>query len=75
MFVRAEARGKGVARALCDGLIKRARELGYSAITLSALDKHDEAISLYKSLGFERDVQKLENDGAHGRSVMMGMVL
>lgn len=71
MFVRPEARGKGVARALCAMLIKRARELGYSAMVLDALDKHDEAISLYKSLGFAIEERKVEIESGKGRVVMM----
>lgn len=55
MFVRPSARGRGVGRALCDRLIAEARTLGYSELRLGALDRHVEALPLYRSLGFGPD--------------------
>ena len=52
MFVRAEARGRGIGRALCNALIAEARALGYAEMRLGALDRHVEALPLYRSLGF-----------------------
>lgn len=75
MFVRSEARGKGVARALCNLLIIRARELGYKEMVLDALDKHDEAISLYKSLGFKVEERIIEVESAQDRVVPMRISL
>ncbi len=56
MFVRPALRGGGVGRALCRALFDEARALGYREVRLSALYRHDEALSLYGSLGFERSV-------------------
>lgn len=52
MYVRDSARGTGTGRALCNRAIQTARDLGYSAIWLSVLHRHIEAIPLYKSVGF-----------------------
>lgn len=55
MFVRAAARGKGIGRGLCEALIAEARALGYTEMRLGALDRHVEALPLYRSLGFVED--------------------
>ena len=55
MYVTREARGFGVARALCNRLIEEARGLGYTEMRLDAVDKTVEALPLYRSLGFEPD--------------------
>ena len=75
MYVRPEARGHGAGRALCIRLIERGRELGYETMILSALDRHDEAIGLYKSLGFEQVDRPAETSGAQGREVPMRLNL
>jgi GNAT superfamily N-acetyltransferase len=55
MYVAREARGHGVGRGLCEGLIARARELGYREIRLDALNERVEAVPLYRKLGFLPD--------------------
>ena len=52
MYVVPEARGLGIGRTLCKALISKAIELGYQEMRLGALDRHFEAIPLYRSLGF-----------------------
>ena len=55
MYVAREARGHGVGRGLCEGLIARARELGYREMRLDALNERVEAVPLYRKLGFLPD--------------------
>jgi GNAT superfamily N-acetyltransferase len=52
MYVTDAARGQGVARQLCNRLTDRARALGFDSMLLTALDRHREALGLYRSLGF-----------------------
>ena len=48
------ARGKGVGRALLDGLLERARAGGFEAVSLSVDRNNEGAISLYERHGFTR---------------------
>jgi len=75
MFVRPAARGKGVARALCQRLIERAREMGYRDMVLSGLDRHVEAIALYRSIGFLDDVRKADTQSGADREILMRLTL
>ncbi len=74
MFVRPEARGKGVARLLADQLIEIARMKGFEWMRLSALHRHDEALALYRSLGF-RDDPNVKLDGNPEQAVKMSLYL
>jgi putative acetyltransferase len=53
MFVAPMARGGGVGRALADEVITRARAAGYRRIFLETSVRQTEAITLYRTLGFE----------------------
>ena len=53
LFVSAAARGKGVARALVDLVIERARARGCRRIELDVNDANDPALALYRSVGFD----------------------
>jgi putative acetyltransferase len=52
MFVKAECRGKGIARAVLAELEKWTAELGYSFCILETGKRQPEAISLYTSSGY-----------------------
>ena len=52
LYVRPQARGQGVAKALVDALLKEAAELGYTQVKLDTLPQMETAIALYKSFGF-----------------------
>jgi ribosomal protein S18 acetylase RimI-like enzyme len=52
LYVRPEARGKGLGRELAEAAIAAARSGGQRAILLDALPTRVQAIRLYESLGF-----------------------
>jgi ribosomal protein S18 acetylase RimI-like enzyme len=52
LYVRPQARGKGVARALVDAMLKEAAQLGYHDVKLDTLPQMTNAIALYRSFGF-----------------------
>lgn len=49
--VEERERGKGIGQALLEGLLARARESGYRAISLS-VDRQNAALQLYERVGF-----------------------
>ena len=52
LFVRPQARGAGVGKALVAAIIAAAQKLGYGEIKLDTLPEMEVAIALYKSNGF-----------------------
>ena len=52
VFVRAEARGTGLGRALVGTAIERARERGCRRLELDTAEENAPALALYHSLGF-----------------------
>lgn len=54
MYVRAEHRRRGFARALLAAAETRARELGYCALILETGEPQPEAMALYESHGYRR---------------------
>lgn len=53
LYVRAEHRGRGIGRALCEAVIAAARQAGYKHMRLDTVLPRDAAMGLYYSLGFE----------------------
>ena len=53
LYLRPEARGKGIGRVLANKIIEKAKELGYKKMQLDTLETMKEAIALYKSMGFK----------------------
>ena len=53
LYLRPQARGQGVAKALVGAMLKEAAELGYARVNLDTLPQMETAIALYRSFGFE----------------------
>ena len=69
LFVRREARRRGVARALLQRVLERARERGCRRVELDTNEDNDGAIGLYESLGFSATSK------ASSRSLLLGVRL
>lgn len=52
MFIGPGGRGQGLGRRLAAGIIRLAAENGYATMRLDTGRNHDEALALYRSLGF-----------------------
>jgi putative acetyltransferase len=54
LYLRQNFRGKGLGRAMLNALLNEAKRIGYSKIRLDTLPgRMDDAISLYRSIGFK----------------------
>lgn len=68
MYVAVPFRGKGLGRAIVEGLIREAREAGYHCLRLESMDFLNQAHRLYESVGFRRIPPYAENSMSHYQS-------
>jgi ribosomal protein S18 acetylase RimI-like enzyme len=52
LYLKNEARRKGIGRTLTEKVIEKAKRYGYKKMQLDTIETMKEAISLYKSMGF-----------------------
>jgi len=70
LFLRPEFRGRGLGRILVERIIEEARQIGYTQICLDTLPgRMDQAIALYKSIGF-KEIEPYYNNPVAGATFM-----
>ena len=69
LYVRPDRRGAGTGRALTEGAIRVAAELGYSRMRLDTVPAMEAARSLYRSLGF-REIAAYRHNPVAGTAYM-----
>jgi putative acetyltransferase len=70
LYVRPEFRGQGLGRTLTETLLGEAREIGYRSVRLDTLPgKMDQAIAMYRSLGF-KNIEPYYNNPVEGAAFM-----
>lgn len=70
-YLSAEARGKGIGKALMIKSIESAKEFGYTNIYIESLPEFDTAVSLYEKSGFIRLNNPIGNSSHPGCNVWM----
>jgi GNAT superfamily N-acetyltransferase len=70
LFVRDEARGTGLGRALVEAAVARARERGCVRMELDVNERNEAARALYESAGFSSKVQSLGGDNLFMRRAL-----
>jgi ribosomal protein S18 acetylase RimI-like enzyme len=70
LYVREDARRRGLGRALVAAALERARERGARRVELDVNETNDRALALYEELGFSA-----ASKGMAGRDLFMGVAL
>lgn len=75
LYTAAEARGKGVGKALMQKSIESAQHFGYNEVYLESFPELTTAISMYEKVGFKRLTAPLGNSGHFACNIWMLLVL
>lgn len=75
LYLRDEARGKGIGRNLMLECISWAKTMGYTHLYLETLTELSAAVSLYQSLGFQNLSAPLGESGHHACQIWMSLEL
>ncbi len=71
MYLKSEARSKGLGRTLMDKCLEVAKELGYTEVYIETLPELKKAVKVYEKYGFEYLSGPLGNTGHFGCDVWM----
>jgi ribosomal protein S18 acetylase RimI-like enzyme len=69
LYVRPEFRGKGIGKKLAGAIIQEARSMGYSHMRLDTIPSMKEAITLYRTLGFQ-EIEPYRHNPIEGAKFM-----
>jgi len=71
LYLKPEARGKGLGKDLILRCLEQARALGFRSVYLESMDELRAAVSLYEHLGFQQISAPLGQSGHFGCSIWM----
>jgi putative acetyltransferase len=71
LYLREDAKGKGLGRLLMEEAINWARSRGHSHVYLETLNELATAVGLYEKLGFEKLMAPLGDSGHHACDIWM----
>jgi putative acetyltransferase len=71
MYLRSEARGKGLGKLLIDKCLEFAEDFGYRQVYIETMPELKKAVSVYEKFGFEYLDGPLGNTGHFGCDVLM----
>ena len=74
LYLRPAFRGRGLGRKCAEEVVREAREMGYARMRLDTLPSMQEAIALYRSMGFREIAPYAENpvEGALFMELVLG---
>ena len=71
MYLRKNARGKGLGRRMIDQCLEQASQLGYTKVYLETMPELNKAVRVYEQFGFEYLKGPMGNTGHFGCDVWM----
>jgi putative acetyltransferase len=71
LYVKADARGRGIGRLLMEKCFESAKSLGYIQLYLETLPELDKAVGMYEKAGFVRLPERLGNSGHYSCNIWM----